>query len=309
MKLVTFTESSTNGPTPGAVVDDRVVDLPRAFQRARTDPGRAPFETFPGDMRSLIAHGPEAWDFVRELVDTFGGDETAPYTRALEEVTLEAPVNRPSKLVCTGLNFEDYRQQLGLEYLDVPQIFLKAPSSLTGSGQPIQIPEGYGEVYHEWELGCIIGRRCRGLDPSEVEEAIFGYTVFNDITAHDIELMTREYQQWAKSFDTFAPTGPWLVTTDELSDVSDLEMIRRRNGTVESQSSSAEMRHSFNEIVAFASTFMTLEPGDVITSGTPPAGTIESGDTVEGEIERIGTLVNPVESISVNPRYAEAIGL
>jgi 5-oxopent-3-ene-1,2,5-tricarboxylate decarboxylase/2-hydroxyhepta-2,4-diene-1,7-dioate isomerase len=228
----------------------------------------------------------------------------------LSHIKFKAPVTDPSKIVCGGLNYEDYRVKLSLQYLPVPQIFLKAPSSLIGHKEPVIIPEGYGVIFHEWEFSCVISRTCKDIEKGEVADAIFGYTIFNDITAHDIELKTREFQQWAKSFDTFGPMGPWIVTPDEMpQDIYNLRMVRRRNGNIEADSTTRNMRFHFDDIISFASSFWTLNPGDIVTTASPPAGPILPGDTIEAEIEGIGVLVNPVVSRKSNLEYAKKVGL
>ncbi|HET6781911.1 MAG TPA: fumarylacetoacetate hydrolase family protein [bacterium] len=226
----------------------------------------------------------------------------------LNAIRLLAPLPDPSKIVCMGLNFEDYRQILGLEYLAVPQLFLKAPSAIVGPDQPVEIPDGYGTVFHEFEIAAVIGRRLRQPRPDEIGRAIFGYTILNDLVLHDIELMTREYQQWAKNCDTFAPMGPWITTAESMP-IRDARMVRRRNGNVEAQSSSASMRHSFPDLIAFVASFMTLEPGDLVTSASPPAGPFQSGDVIEVEVEGIGVLRNRVVGRDVDMRYADRLGL
>ncbi|OGT25183.1 MAG: hypothetical protein A2Z17_02005 [Gammaproteobacteria bacterium RBG_16_66_13] len=154
----------------------------------------------------------------------------------------------------------------------------------------------------------MIGRRIREVPEAAVSDAIFGYTIFNDIVLHDLELLTREYQQWAKNCDTFAPMGPWIATADEVP-IERARMIRRRNGAIESSSSTAQMRRPFTEMVAFVASFMTLEPGDLVTSASPPAGPFVPGDVLEVEVEGIGVLRNPVASRTVDRRYAQALRL
>lgn len=224
------------------------------------------------------------------------------------EVRLRPPIPNPSKIVCMGLNFEDYRQILGLEYLAVPQLFLKAPSALIGPDDVVEIPQGYGSVFHEFEIAAVIGRRIRQVDAQEAERAIFGYTILNDIVLHDIELMTREYQQWAKNCDTFAPTGPWIATAASVP-IERARMVRSRNGRVEAESSTASMRRVFPELIAFVASFMTLEPGDLLTSASPPAGPIGPGDVIEVDVEGIGVLRNQVGERRVDQRYAQALGI
>ena len=310
MKLASFSSRGKQGV--GAIVGDRVVDLPKGYRFYMKRKGKVFKQAIPNTMAEFIKCGGQALTAAEKVL---GFVEKKEYNvpeiiYELSSVKLLAPVPDPSKIVCTGLNFEDYRKILGLQYLEVPQIFLKAPSSIVGHMDPVEIPHGYGEVYHEYELAAVISQRCRAIPREGVRDVIFGYTILNDITAHSIELKTREYQQWGKSFDTFAPMGPWIVTSNEIEkDLYALKMIRRRNGKVECESSSRYMRFRFDDIISFATTFMTLNPGDVVTSASPPAGPIEPGDMVEAEVERIGVLKNPVAGRDVDLRYARAIGL
>jgi 2-keto-4-pentenoate hydratase/2-oxohepta-3-ene-1,7-dioic acid hydratase in catechol pathway len=231
---------------------------------------------------------------------------TGPET-SLEDVAWAAPVPDPTKIWCVGLNFEDYRRQLGLPYLKAPNIFLKAPSALTGHESTVNVPSGYGTVFHEWELTAVVGRRLRGASSEEAAAAIFGYTILHDLTFHEIELVSRDHQQWAKNVDGFAPCGPWVVTADELNATNRLAMSRRRNGHLEAESSTKEMRYQMPELLSFISTFSTLEPGDLVTAGTPPAGPCVAGDVIEGEIEGIGTLRVRLAERSVDPRWQGVI--
>lgn len=310
MKLASFSYGTKQGV--GAIVNDRIIDLSEGYKLYIKREGKASKQTVPDTMIEFIRWGDQAPTAAAKVLDLAEeeGYDLSEVIYALDSVKLLPPIPEPSKIICTGLNFEDYRKLLGLEYLEVPQIFLKAPSSIIGHMDPIEIPRGYGEVYHEYELTAVISKRCRGLPKERVRDVIFGYTILNDITAHSIELKTREYQQWAKSFDTFAPMGPWIVTPDEIEKyLYNLKMIRRRNGRVESESSSSYMRFRFDDIISFATTFMTLNPGDVVTSASPPAGPIRPGDMIEAEVERIGVLKNPVVGRDVDLRYARDVGL
>lgn len=280
----------------GLVEDDTVVDLPPLLTAAALP--SAP------DVRGFLARGGTA----RHIAEAVRQSRAASSTITRSRVRLLAPIPNPSKLVCMGLNFEDYRRILGLEYLAVPQLFLKSTSAIIGPGATVEIPQGYGSVFHEFEIGAVIGRRLRNVPESAVAEAIFGYTIFNDLVLHDIELLTREYQQWAKNCDTFAPMGPWIATADAVP-IQAARMVRRRNGQIESESTTAQMRRRFPEMIAFVSSFMTLEPGDIVTSASPPAGPFEPGDVIEVEVEGIGVLRNPVAARSVDRRYAVALGL
>lgn len=232
-------------------------------------------------------------DELRELSDA---------TLALDNVTWAPPIPRPSKIWCVGLNFDDYRRQLGLDYLKAPNIFLKAPSALTGHDSTVGVPSGYGTVFHEWELTAVVARRLHEATTAEAAAATFGYTILHDLTFHELELISRDHQQWAKNVDGFAPCGPWIVTADELASTA-LIMRRRRNGGLEAESSTKEMRYQLPELLSFISTFSTLEPGDLVTAGTPPAGPCGAGDVIEGEIEGIGTLRVRLEERPVDPRW------
>jgi 2-keto-4-pentenoate hydratase/2-oxohepta-3-ene-1,7-dioic acid hydratase in catechol pathway len=214
-----------------------------------------------------------------------------------------APVPEPSKIWCVGLNFDDYRRQLGLDFLKAPNIFLKAPSALTGHDADVGVPAGYGTVFHEWELTAVVGRRLHEATVEEAADAIFGYTILDDLTFHELELVNRDHQQWAKNVDGFAPCGPWIVTADAIDVASGLMMRRRRNGVEEAASSTAEMRNQHPELLSFLSTFSTLEPGDLVPGGTPPAGPCNAGDEIEGEIEGIGTLRVRLVDRPVDPRW------
>ena len=245
------------------------------------------------DLRSFLAGGGDAAELARHEGPRI----------ALSTARFLPPVPQPSKIWCTGLNFEDYRQMLGLEYLKAPNIFLKAPSALTGHDAQVGVPSGYGTVFHEWELTAVVGRWLTEATPEKGRNAIFGYTILDDLVFHEIELVSRDHQQWAKNVDGFAPCGPWVVTPDEADPSRGLRMIRRRNGAVEAESSTKEMRFQHPELVSFISTFSTLEPGDLVTGGTPPAGPCGPGDVIEGEIESIGTLRVRLVDRPVDPRW------
>jgi 2-keto-4-pentenoate hydratase/2-oxohepta-3-ene-1,7-dioic acid hydratase in catechol pathway len=146
--------------------------------------------------------------------------------------------------------------------------------------------------------------------PEDVTRHIFGYTILNDITGRSLEATNRELQPLGKNMDTFAPFGPWIVTPDTMPDnLYALRTLRRRNGKIECDSNTSNMRLGFEEIVAYCSTFFTLLPGDIVSTATPPAGAFYPGDVVEAEIEGIGVLRNPVAAVEVDTRYAREIEL
>ena len=259
---------------------------------------------FIGQSEIALPAARQALNFVRQR------DYQVPgCTYPVSQVVFRAP-HRPPKIICTGVNYEDYRKLIGLPYSPVPLVFLKSPSAVIGHEETIFLPEGYGVFYHEWEFSCIISKKCKFVEKERANEVIFGYTILNDITARSLEATSREFQPWGKNIDTFAPMGPWVVTPDEMpKDLYKLKTLRRRNGKVECESNTANMRLGFAEIIEFVSNFWTLEPGDVITTATPPAGPFEPGDVIEAEIEGIGILRNPVKGLKVNPRFAREVQL
>jgi 2-keto-4-pentenoate hydratase/2-oxohepta-3-ene-1,7-dioic acid hydratase in catechol pathway len=231
--------------------------------------------------------------------------------RNINELNFLPPIYDPQKIIGIGLNFEEYRLMLKYSKPEVPLFFFKPISTLIGHREKVVIPRG-GKwpgtsskiVFHEYELAVIIGKRARFVDKSRAFDYIYGFTIFSDITAHDIEMIQPGhvlYQQRAKAFDTFSPMGPWIVTKDELVDrgidIYNLRMVRRRNNIVEGESNTKNLVFKIEEIIEFLSEIMSLEPGDVISLGSPPAGPSEGlqpGDVIEVEIENIGTLTNYV---------------
>ncbi len=209
----------------------------------------------------------------------------------LDEVELLAPC-RPSKVVCVGLNYVEHAKELKMKLPDEPILFLKPPSAVIGPEEKIVIPRSSQQVDYEGELAVVIGKRCKDVLAEDVDKYVLGYTCFNDVTARDLQ---RKDGQWtrAKSFDTFAPIGPWIDSIDPW----DANIQTRVNGVVKQKSNTYDLIFGVPQLIEFISRVMTLEPGDIIATGTPPGvGRLEKGDVVEVEIEGIGVLRNPVTS-------------
>ncbi len=207
------------------------------------------------------------------------------------------PPTKPTKIVCVGLNYKDHAEELGMKIPEEPIIFLKPPSSALAHGRAIIYPEQSKRVDYEAELAIVIGKKCKNVSRDEAFDVILGYTIFNDVTARDLQ---RKDGQWtrAKSFDTFAPFGPWIVTRDEISNPNKLEIKLWLNGVLKQSSNTKNFIFSIEELVEFISGIMTLEKGDIIATGTPPGvGEMKIGDIVEIEIEKIGRLRNHVTCI------------
>jgi len=214
---------------------------------------------------------------------------------ALSGLHLLAPV-LPTKIVCVGRNYPAHAAEHASEVPKEPLLFFKPPSSVIGPGAPIVLTPQSQQVEHECELAVVIGRRCKDVTPEHAWDCVLGTTCGNDVTARDLQ---RQDSQWtrAKGFDTFCPLGSWIVTGLAAHDVADLEVICRVNGTVRQRGRTGEMVFSPAQLIAYTSRIMTLQPGDVIMTGTPAGvSPIVDGDLVEVEIETIGTLGNPVES-------------
>ncbi len=195
----------------------------------------------------------------------------------------------PSKIVAVGLNYVDHAKELKMDLPKNPIMFIKPQSTVIGPEDPIIYPETSNQVDYEVELGIVIGRRAKNVEKDEAEDYILGYTVFNDVTARDLQ---RKDIQWtrAKSYDTFAPIGPVIETN---IDPFDLPISLKLNGTTKQNSSTKNMIFNCYELLEFISEVMPLEPGDVIATGTPPGvGPMNRGDTVEAKIEGIGVLKN-----------------
>jgi acylpyruvate hydrolase len=219
----------------------------------------------------------------------------------LAKVELAAPLDRPGKIIGIGLNYRDHAAETGQEIPDFPTVFAKFSTSASGPGQPIQLPEASDKVDYEGELGVVIGRRVAAVDEAQALDAVFGYVVVNDVSARDVQNRT---SQWTlgKSFDTFAPMGPFVVTADEITDPQTLDIRTRLNGREVQHSNTKHMIFGVAQLVSLLSHIMTLEPGDVIATGTPsgigaaqnPPRFLTAGDVVEIEIDGLGVLSNPV---------------
>lgn len=210
----------------------------------------------------------------------------------LTEVTL-LPLVAPSKVICVGLNYREHAKEIGYAVPIEPSFFLKPPSSIISNGQPIQLPAGAGRIEHEGELALVIGQTCRDVTPDAVAQNIFGYTCANDVTAREIQKRDPLIGH-SKSYDTFCPIGPWIETAVE--DVNALSVRCVVNGEVRQSSSTADMIFSPHELVCYLSRIMTLMPGDVILTGTPPGvSALAPDDMVQVEIDGVGVLFNPVE--------------
>lgn len=222
--------------------------------------------------------------------DIFGDYRRLEVDMKLEDIEYLPPVE-PSKIICIGRNYTSHAAEHGVDVPEIPLLFLKPPSSLIGHHGIIVLPPQSKMVEHEAELAVIIGKRGRWIKPEEADEYLFGYTIANDVTARDLQ---RRDGQWTrgKGFDTFCPLGPWIETD---FNPADSLIICKVNGEIRQMSSTRDMVFPVNQLVAYASTVMTLMPGDVLLTGTPAGvGILRPGDRIEIEIEQLGKLENLV---------------
>jgi 2-keto-4-pentenoate hydratase/2-oxohepta-3-ene-1,7-dioic acid hydratase in catechol pathway len=241
------------------------------------------------DVGELLASG-------RQLTTDDAGKLIDP-----DSAELRAPITRPGKIICVGLNYHDHCREQGIQPPAYPMLFAKFGNAIASPGQPVVRPRATEKLDLECELAVVIGRRVSRIGPEEVPAAIFGYTILNDITMRDLQ---HEDRQWlrAKGSDGFAPIGPVVVTADELGDVGDLRLRSSVNGETWQDSTTAEMIFDVPTLVAFASRSITLEPGDIIATGTPagvghfhdPPRYLHHGDLLRCEIAGIGVLENRV---------------
>ncbi len=245
-----------------------------------------------GSLLDYIAHG--------RGPDRQPGGEAV----ALEEANIHPPIARPEKIIAIGLNYEDHAAETGAEIPEKPVVFTKYPNTIIGPGAPIRIPPITEQVDYEAELAVVVGRRAKNVTESEAPGYVFGYTNANDVSARDLQFS--EGGQWtrSKSIDTFLPLGPYVATRDEIPDPQSLYIRAILNGKTVQDGSTSKMIFSVAELVSFLSQGMTLEPGDIIITGTPPGVGMarnpqlwmKPGDEVTIEIEGLGTLTNPVEA-------------
>jgi 2-keto-4-pentenoate hydratase/2-oxohepta-3-ene-1,7-dioic acid hydratase in catechol pathway len=286
MKLATFAREGRRGI--GVVEDDAIVDL------ATAAPG------LPTNMLELLEAGPDALAAAGEAA------RRARSRIPLADVTLEAPIRRPPKILAVGLNYADHIRETGAARPEFPVIFNKQSTAVVGPGRAILIPPESTSVDYEGELAMVVGIRCRRVPRSRAREVVAGLTICNDVSVRDWQKRTPTMTM-GKSWDTHCPLGPYIVTLDEIPDPQSLTLVTRVNGEVRQRASTAEMVFACWDLIAHISTAFTLEPGDIISTGTPagvgmamkPQRWLRAGDVVSIEIDGLGILSNPVAAESV----------
>jgi 2-keto-4-pentenoate hydratase/2-oxohepta-3-ene-1,7-dioic acid hydratase in catechol pathway len=226
------------------------------------------------------------------------------FTENLSDFKFLAPIPNPSKIICLAFNYKDHAKEQNLIPPDEPSIIIKPRTTLNGATSEIICPSFVSKLDYEIELALVIGKNCRNITENEARGAIFGYMILNDVSARDIQAKDKQFTR-AKGFDTFAPCGPWITTADEVSDPQNLKMLTKVNGIIRQNSSTSNMFLSVYSIVFMLSKVMTLEKGDIISTGTPAgvmlnkpdAVFLKDRDRIEMEIESLGKLENTVKFV------------
>lgn len=295
MKLVSF--SLDGASRVGVLVEDNVVDL--SFLLGQVGEGL--------NMISVLSAGEPFLERIREAALSLSdrlqdaGLRAKRVVHSLADVKLMAPVPRPGKIICLGLNYSDHAEEAGLSPPEEPVLFSKPATAVVGHDDPVIYPKVSSQVDYEVELAVVVGRKGKDIPEEDAYDYVAGYTVFNDVSARDVQFRGIQWFR-GKSFDTFAPMGPCLTLKDEIPDPHNLKIEMRVNGEVRQSSSTKNMIFKIPYIISFISEGMTLEPGDVIATGTPsgvgiyskPPKLLEPGDVMEATIEKIGTLRNRV---------------
>jgi 2-keto-4-pentenoate hydratase/2-oxohepta-3-ene-1,7-dioic acid hydratase in catechol pathway len=278
VRLVTYRDPDRS-IKPGVLLDEEIVDI--ADQVA--------------DIRSLIEHGPDALGRLRNFLQ--GKTHRIP----LAALELLAPLPNPPRIFCLGLAYRDHAIETHQEIPKVPTIFLKLTSALTGPRSAVVLPKLTQQPDYEAEFAFVIGKGGKNISAAAWEDHVFGYTIMNDVTARDVQMST---SQWSlgKSFDTFAPLGPVIVTKDEVPDPHALEIKLTIGSEVLQHSNTRELIFRIPDLIAYLSAIAPLQAGDIISTGTPagvglgrtPHRWLRAGETIVTEVERLGRLVNPV---------------
>ncbi len=280
MKFVTFEHH--NHAHAGVVSGDQVISLSSVGFHSVLD---------------IVSGGPEALHRVKSFAETGAPDHAFP----LDSVRLLAPIPRPTKIICIGLNYRDHAIESKLDIPTIPVVFSKYPSVVIGPGANIVLPKISAKPDYEAEFAVVIGKNGRHIKADGWQEYVFGYTNLNDVSARDFQMQTSQWMM-GKTFDTFAPMGPYLVTADEILDPHNLNISLSINGETLQNSNTRELIFRIPQLIEHLSSVFTLEPGDVISTGTPPGvgfsfnppRWLKAGDSVTVKVEGLGELTNPV---------------
>jgi 2-keto-4-pentenoate hydratase/2-oxohepta-3-ene-1,7-dioic acid hydratase in catechol pathway len=281
MKLTTFSHRGRSAA--GVVLGEEIVDL------------RAALPAAPATLLDLLAGGAELQAAAQAAADS------GRHRIALRDVQLLAPIPHPGKVLAIGLNYRDHIAEIGMQAPEYPTVFNKQATCVVGPGAEVHLPRSSAALDYEGEMAIVIGKRCRHVPRAHAARVIAGYCIMNDVTVRDVQMRTQTWTM-GKSFDTHGPLGPWLTTADEVGDPHTLGLRTFVNGELRQQSNTRELLFDCYALVEHLTSAFTLEPGDVISTGTPggvgmaskPPRWLQAGDVVRIEIDRLGVLENRV---------------
>jgi len=316
MKLVTY--ESAKQARVGVVEGDHIVDVQAAvtlFAKGRIDNPKIQTAVGivrkagppPRDMIELLARGKKYQEALGTITKSLAGTLTSKKGMRglflpLKTARLRAPIARPGKITCIGLNYADHAREQGIEPPSQPIYFLKSCNTICGPGDPILLPPNSTQVDYEAEFAVVIGKAGKRIPEEKAHEHVGGYMILNDVSARDMQFSDKQWYR-GKSCDTFAPTGPWIVTPDEIPDPHSLRISLTLNGQTLQDSNTANLVFKVPYLISYLSQSLTWEVGDLISTGTPPGVGVfrkppvflKPGDTVSITVERVGTLTNPVK--------------
>ncbi|WP_138415968.1 fumarylacetoacetate hydrolase family protein [Aquibacillus sediminis] len=307
MKIITFTVNG-HSRIGGIANDNKVVDLNYAYQAQLQNEGKYRYQQIaeafvPSQMEAFLQGGKESVEIAKGAVD-FALENPNAFKHKLvynkDEVKVEAPVNNPGKMICVGHNYREHILEMGRDLPENPVLFSKFANTIVGPEDDIPYYPISEQLDYEAEFAFVVGKQARHVSEEDALDYVAGYTIVNDVTYRDIQRRTLQWLQ-GKAVEGSAPMGPWLVTSDELNP-SGLEIALTVNGEERQRSNTKNLVFTVEKLVAFLSGLMTLEPGDVILTGTPggvgfardPQTFLKDGDVVKIEVDGVGTLENKV---------------
>jgi 2-keto-4-pentenoate hydratase/2-oxohepta-3-ene-1,7-dioic acid hydratase in catechol pathway len=306
LKLVNFTVAGS--PRLGAIIDEKAIDLSQAYLAFQQKQGKmSSFPSgYPIDMLTYLQSGDKAQQAAQEVVNwvssSYASLSHQQFVYPISKIRIDPPIRSPSKIICIGLNYADHCRE---QKFDIPEsliLFAKFPSAVIGPGDSITWSgEVSQQVDYEAELAVVIGRKARNVPEDKIYKHIGGYTIVNDVSARDVQFADKQWVR-GKSFDTFCPLGPYLVTPNDVGNPHHLAIRCWVNGELRQDSNTDQMIFKIPEAIAFINRTCTLLPGDIISTGTPdgvgvfrkPPVFLKPGDVVEIEIEKLGRLRNPI---------------
>ncbi|WP_044748179.1 fumarylacetoacetate hydrolase family protein [Bacillus alveayuensis] len=305
MKIVNYRVGDT--VRAGCIVDEKIVDLNKAYVQLLQSQGHLRDEKLadalvPSNTIELLEGGEKSLEEAYKAVE-FALANDIVVNRS--DVKIEAPVLKPNKIICVGHNYREHILEMKRELPKFPVVFAKFNNTIIGPEDDIPLPSITEQLDYEAEFAFVIGKRARNVSKEEALDYVAGYTIVNDVTARDLQRRTLQWLQ-GKTLDGSAPMGPWLVTKDEIPNPHELEIVLTVNGEERQRSNTKNLVFNVNYLVEFLSSIMTLEPGDVVCTGTPggvgvarePQVFLQDGDVVRIEVDKIGVLENKVKAVS-----------